>query len=113
MSYDTYHLEPMSFEMCRKKSRAKLLFGKFMGTLGVIGVIYTRFGKCMGTIWGHKGSFIYGLGRTQMSLIYVNVLSPLKTLRYTEILKCGPERDWVGGNLVIFLLKKSQLYRWH
>ena len=54
MSYDTYHLEPVSFEMCRKKSRAKLLFGKFsMGTLGVIGVIYTRFGKCMGTIWGH------------------------------------------------------------
>ena len=59
----------MSFEMCRKKSRAKLLFGKFI--MRAIGVIYTRFGKCMGTIWGHlcevweaiwghKGSFIYG-----------------------------------------------------
>ena len=55
-----------------------------MGTLGVIGVIYTRFGKCMGTIWGHKGSFIYDGNlviivlkkvRTQMSLICVNVLS--------------------------------------
>ena len=21
-----------------------------------------RFGKCMGTLWGHRGSFIWGLG---------------------------------------------------
>ena len=31
---------------------------KVMGTLGVIGVVYMRFVKCMGTLGGHRRSFI-------------------------------------------------------
>ena len=30
--------------------------------MGVIGVAYMRFGKCMGTYGGHRGSFILGFG---------------------------------------------------
>ena len=26
-----------------------------MGTLGVIGVVYVRFGNCMGALGGHRG----------------------------------------------------------
>ena len=29
--------------------------------MGFIGVVYMRFGKCMGTLVGHRGSFIWGL----------------------------------------------------
>ena len=29
---------------------------------GSLEVVYMRFGKCMGTLGGHKGSFIWGLG---------------------------------------------------
>ena len=32
--------------------------GSVWGHYGVIGVVYERFGKCMGTLGGHKGSFI-------------------------------------------------------
>ena len=30
--------------------------------MGAMGVIYMRFGKRMVTLWGHRGSFIYGMG---------------------------------------------------
>ena len=44
------------FEMCRKKSRAKL-FGQFVGTLGVIGghlyEVWEVYGDPMGVIGGH------------------------------------------------------------
>ena len=35
------------------------MYGDLRGSLGVV---YMRFGKCMGTLGGHSGSFISGLG---------------------------------------------------
>ena len=44
MSYDTYHLKPISIEKCRKKSRAKLFFviGRFGRLWGPMEVIEGR-----------------------------------------------------------------------
>ena len=37
-------------------------FARPHSSLGGIGVVYMRIGKCMETFGGHKGSFIRGLG---------------------------------------------------